>query len=309
MFASLYVTHRCNLACVYCCDGEGKPFYEIGKKELPKEKVFVILDRIVKSVKVLNITGGEPLLREDIYEIVKYAKDIGFKEVFLNTNGLLIDEKMKLLDPVDTLYVSLDSLSENKLKDYYRVDNEKIKKILNNLEVLSSSKYSTKIAVSMVILPDNIRDVYEVLEYCGKRKIGFTASPVLRGNTADKALIESDEYTKCIDKIIECKNKRQNIIGSVTYYKIIRDFKKYQCYAFLTPTIDPEGRLYIPCLERNEKLLNLMDFNSLDEAVKHGLAGYEYPPKCGNVCHILCHAGLSVLFENLSVPVRELCGI
>jgi radical SAM protein with 4Fe4S-binding SPASM domain len=62
------------------------------------------------GIKNIRFTGGEPLLRPDILEILKYAKSLGFREVRLNTNGSLIDEKMALLltETVDNFLIPLE---------------------------------------------------------------------------------------------------------------------------------------------------------------------------------------------------------
>ncbi|MGA1871483.1 MAG: radical SAM protein [bacterium] len=306
MLASLYLTHRCNLRCCYCSDGSGAPFWEDRGPELSKEKVYEILQRIVKSIKVLNITGGEPLLREDILEIVAYAKKIGFKKILLNTNGLLLDKNIHLLNMVDTVYISLDSLSVERLKDIYRVDENTIATILDNIEYISESVHSAKVVLSSVILPGNIDDIYKVLIYCQEKKIGFAASPSLHGTVADESLRSSHAYRGCIDTILDYKKKGLKVIGTTAYYMLIRDLKPYQCHPMLMPTIDPMGRLYLPCLELKEKMVDLLKYSSLNEAIKNTFLDFHYPPKCGNVCHILCHAGLSVLFESVTIPLGEL---
>jgi len=307
MLASLYLTHRCNLRCIYCSDGDGLPFHKNSGTELPKDKVFEILKRIVKSVKVLDITGGEPLLRKDIYAILEYARGIGFKKILLNTNGLLLDKNLNLLNMVDTIYISLDSLSVEKLKDIYQADEDKIRRILDNIENISGSVYSAKVVLSSVIMPNNIEDIHKLLAYCKVKKIGFTASPVLNGRTVDESLRSSDDYRECINKILDYKKKGLKVIGTTAYYSLIRDFKSYQCYPMLMPTIDPMGRLYLPCLELKEKMLDLLNYRSLNEAIQDTLSDEgSYPPECGNVCHILCHAGLSILFERLTIPLGEM---
>jgi len=87
----------------------------------------------VKSVKVLDVTGGEPLLRKDIHEVLAYARKAGFRKIILNTNGLLLDSCEDCLKYVDTLSISLDSLSPKKLQEIYHVDETAITKILNNI--------------------------------------------------------------------------------------------------------------------------------------------------------------------------------
>ena len=72
------LTLRCNENCIHCGSRCGEALGE----ELPTEVFIGILDKVAKdfagSLPMLNITGGEPLLRKDFFEIVNHAKQLGF---------------------------------------------------------------------------------------------------------------------------------------------------------------------------------------------------------------------------------------
>ena len=82
---------RCNLRCKHC--------YSISSDhdfpgELSTEDVFRVMDDLwAFGVRVLILSGGEPLLRPDIFTISRHAKEMGFY-VGLSTNGTLIDDVM-----------------------------------------------------------------------------------------------------------------------------------------------------------------------------------------------------------------------
>ena len=83
------VTRSCNLACVHC---RASAVCEPYPGELDTEKCKQILDEIATVGKpVIILTGGEPLLRKDIYEIAAYGDQKGLRMV-LATNGTLVDE-------------------------------------------------------------------------------------------------------------------------------------------------------------------------------------------------------------------------
>ncbi|MGE5679737.1 MAG: radical SAM protein [Bacillota bacterium] len=306
VLVSLYVTHRCNLRCTYCSDGCSNPFYLDSREELPVKDIRKVLEKIVRTTRYLDITGGEPLLRDDIIEIITCARQCGFKGIFLNTNGLLLDRFPGIIDKVDMLSVSLDSLYPERLKNFYRTDINNVNTILNNIKCISKDNNKKKFFLSSVIMPDNINDVIEVAEFCMNHKIGFTASPQLKGILAAEELFDSDKYRTCIDYIISRKKKGLRVLGSVEYYKTIRDFRSYKCFPLLHTAIDPSGKLYLPCLELKGKMVNLMEFESLGDAIVSRFNGAPHQPDCGNVCHILCHAGLSLLIKNMSVSLSEL---
>ena len=88
------ITQMCNLRCKHCYATAGKR----SEKEFSIDKVKQIIDELDSLGTVLiALAGGEPLVRRDIFEIVSYIKSKGM-EVFINTNGILIDEdKIKKL--------------------------------------------------------------------------------------------------------------------------------------------------------------------------------------------------------------------
>lgn len=82
------LTYKCNFHCPHCY----VPFDYRKKKELKTEEVFLILDQLRDiGCFYLGFTGGEPLVRKDIFEIFRYAKRSGF-EIIIYTNGSLIDK-------------------------------------------------------------------------------------------------------------------------------------------------------------------------------------------------------------------------
>jgi len=103
---------RCNLTCKHCYSISGDVDFP---GELSSEEVFTVMDDLKAfGVPVLILSGGEPLLRPDIFEISRRAKDMGFY-VGLSSNGTLIDEATA--DRIagigyDYVGISLDGLRE-----------------------------------------------------------------------------------------------------------------------------------------------------------------------------------------------------
>ena len=103
---------RCNLTCKHCYALSADHDYA---GELSREEVFTVMDDLkAYRVPVLILSGGEPLLRPDIFEIAERSRDMGFY-TGLSTNGTLIDEPMA--DRIaamgfDYVGISLDGLRE-----------------------------------------------------------------------------------------------------------------------------------------------------------------------------------------------------
>src|SRR5438552_2293116 len=86
--AVFYATHKCNLDCSYCTQKNPEVFSE----ELDTAKTIQVLHAIRRGVDTILFTGGEPLIRPDIVELVRAARrDAKFLDVVLVTNGVLLD--------------------------------------------------------------------------------------------------------------------------------------------------------------------------------------------------------------------------
>jgi len=99
------ITGRCNLNCKHCYTTVYRT-----EKELPKEKVFKILEDAAElGVKHVHYTGGEPLLVKHIFDFLSYAKDLGM-EASLFTNLTLLGSKIaeKLYKLEARVYASID---------------------------------------------------------------------------------------------------------------------------------------------------------------------------------------------------------
>lgn len=113
------VTDRCNLRCVYCIPSKGlKPFKH--SDILRYEEIVRILRICVNiGVRKIRITGGEPLVRKNVVQLIKMIKDIeGIEELSMTTNGIFLDRHAEELAGVglDRVNISLDSLNYDKYR-------------------------------------------------------------------------------------------------------------------------------------------------------------------------------------------------
>jgi len=118
MLISWNTTRACNLACRHCYRDAGTKQND----ELDTEEARVLLEQIKKAgFRLVILSGGEPLLRKDIYELIAYAKGLDLKPV-LGSNGTLIDQKSarRLKETgLARAGISLDS-ADSKVHDAFR---------------------------------------------------------------------------------------------------------------------------------------------------------------------------------------------
>ncbi len=170
--ANVVITNRCHLSCWYCFfyAKEGEPIYEPTRDELAR------LFKTLKAQKpipanALQITGGEPLMRSDITEIVGLAKQAGFDQIQLNTTGIILGEEpglaVKLRHAgVSVLYMSFDGVSKRA--------NPK-----NHWETPKALDACRKAGIGIVLVPTLIRTVNEG-EMSGIINFALNNSDVIR---------------------------------------------------------------------------------------------------------------------------------
>ena len=99
----LYITHRCNLRCLYC------DFPHLNTPELATRQWTDVLDQLAGlGCRRLTFLGGEPLLRPDLPELLDHGRRRGLSCV-VSSNGLLVPERIDWLRSAQTLVLSLDA--------------------------------------------------------------------------------------------------------------------------------------------------------------------------------------------------------
>ena len=112
-YLRISVTDRCNLRCIYCMPEDGIRLTE--REKILQEPEILRVCRVMSELGItkIKITGGEPLVRSRIPELIYQIKEIsGIEKVTLTTNGILLKGQMKALaeSGLDSLNISLDTL-------------------------------------------------------------------------------------------------------------------------------------------------------------------------------------------------------
>jgi len=148
------ITNRCNLNCIHCYARANTR-----KAELSTEECKRIINELSEfRVPMILFSGGEPLLRQDIFEIAEYAKKKKIR-VVLSTNGTLIDESnVDDIGIFDYVGISLDGI---KVHDRFRGIEGAFRKALRALEISSEV---TMTGIRFTLTKHNFLELPELIE-------------------------------------------------------------------------------------------------------------------------------------------------
>lgn len=183
VLTNLVVTNRCNLRCSYCYTNAGTAQY-VYEPSLDQLRTLMQQARDVKPIgsQAIQITGGEPTIRDDLFDIVRMAQHIGFSHIQIHTNGLKLAESIaycqRLKDEkVNTIYMSFDGVTErtNPLIEHNKRALENLRNVNINVvlvPVLIGGKNIHETGKIVRFALDNIDIVrgvhFQPISFCGR---------------------------------------------------------------------------------------------------------------------------------------------
>lgn len=261
------LTNRCNVNCLYCHhDGMVK-----SKDEMTADELHTIC-KIAKKIGVrkIRLSGGEPLLKKDIVEIVERIASLGFKDISMTTNGILLEKYAQALKDagLDRVNVSLDTLDRETFefitkKDYLE---DAKKGILKAVEV---GLYPVKI--NMVIMKDiNQDEIDDMFEFCKENDIVLQLIELIESENCDEDKFSKDyhynldDIEKELADISDDVREREFMQGRKKYYidggeiEVVKPVDNSTfCANCSRLRITPDGKIK-PCLLRNDNLVELI---------------------------------------------------
>jgi len=267
IFVNLSVTDRCNFRCGHC------KIPERNSKELTKEEIFSIVDNLNRlGTRKIGLCGGEPLMREDIGEIVNYIKSKNIL-VTIVTNGSLVRQRIEEIKNLDLIIISFDGSPQGQEKVRGKhaaktaIDAIEAAKE-NGLNVLSQTTFTK----------DNIKELDSILEMAESMGVTCLFLPVyhyaMSGESVKDLFPEKEEFRNTIAKIEKIKKSEKghlvsNSMVGLRYLKSWPQFKKVPCWAGKSYAyIDTDGRIY-PCIQMIQKTKGVSLLGvGLEEAMK-----------------------------------------
>ena len=220
-FLFLELTLRCNENCVHCGSRCGAP----AGKELTLKQYKVFLDKIKRDFGTrelqLCITGGEPLLRKDFFDIMGYAHSLGF-HWGMTSNGTLIDSEIaaKLEEcGMGTISVSLDGMKES--HDAFRRTSGGWDSAVRGINALIERGAFQEIQVTTVVHSGNINELDALYDYlCGVDIDSWrlvTIEPI--GRALDAGLgLSAEDHRRVLEFIREKRAENMPVTYGCTHY-------------------------------------------------------------------------------------------
>ncbi len=264
------VTQRCNFRCQYCMPE--KPFEWRPKEELLSyEQMFKFIKVAIDGgIKKIRITGGEPLVRNDLDKFIKmiseYKSDI---DLALTTNGFLLKNQAKKLKDagLKRVNISIDSLERETF--WYLTKKDALKEVKEGIEVALEAGMCVKI--NSVVLKDiNQFEIYDLYSFAKQKGIQIrfieymeneNAFSQLKTLPSSEILTELRKYHR-IDELPAKENSAAKLYQDESGYifGIIEPYDDSFCKTCNRIRLSAEGDL-IPCLyfEDSQNIKEHMD--------------------------------------------------
>ncbi len=245
-------TERCQSRCI-TCNGWKTPA-EVMEREMTLDEWKKVLKNIHDWMGNYEfiISGGEPFIREDVFEIAQYASDLG-DTVNVVTNGLALPDKIEqvLNSAFNNITFSLNAVKEPKIHNISRGRDDAFQRTMNaiqNLVYLNKHRGSHKwknIYLSTVVMPSNLSEIKPIAEFCKTEGIGVSYQLMDNGDAfstavdSEKQIYGKDIKTsalEAIDEMIELKKSG---------YPICNGFSQIEAFKLLINT--PEEITNIEC--------------------------------------------------------------
>lgn len=244
---------KCNMRCKHCY----LPDYT--NRGMTTDKIKSLLVEL-RQLGVVNVsfTGGEILLREDLFELIEYARSI-YMRVFLLSNGTLLNEVK--VQRLSKQYISEFSTTMFSLQPEIHDSITNVKGSLNilkeNLQLLQ--KYNIRVQIKMPLMQTNAACIDEVENYCRQNQFKFFASPMIyskiNGDESPKCLRVNSSNIGSVVKKLDDLNNRKNMLIHQT---------DVPCGAlFYSFSIDSNGDVF-PCNSFPYKVGSVME-NSVND--------------------------------------------
>jgi len=221
-YVRLSVTDRCDFRCVYCM-AEEMTF-------LPRQQVLTLeeIARLARNfvslgTEKIRLTGGEPLVRRDILELVKEIGSYGLRDFAMTTNGSQLPAMAEPLRRagLKRLNISLDSLDPEKFRNITRTG--QLAQVLDGIDAARAAGFEGIKLNTVVLKGRNDEEIPELIEFARRKKVDISfieEMPLGEISEHDRgtALCTSDEVRSIIRRHHELIPGTEDSGGPARYY-------------------------------------------------------------------------------------------
>lgn len=294
MIASWNVTNKCNLFCKHCYRDAGIQ----ADNELTTTEAKVLMVELVRAgFKMIIFSGGEPLMRPDIYELTEYAANLGLVPVF-GSNGMLITEeaaKRLKKSGAKSVGISIDSLDPKK-HDKFRGVSGAWRGAVNGMK--NCREAGLKFQVHTTVMRWNSKEILDIADFAAAMGASahytFFLVPTGRGEGIEKQILHPEQYHRLLKEIM-LKQKEVKIVLKPTcapqFVRVAEEvdvklrFSKGclagTSYCIITPKGDVQPCAYLSMPVGNVRESSFSEIWN-ESSVLKDLRGLEYKGKCGN---------------------------
>lgn len=206
----LELTRACNLKCIHCLNNSGIK----QKDELTKDELLKLIKKLSSlGVQEIRFTGGEPLLFNGIYDLIKFATEEGIC-TSLGTNGTLITKEVAKELKESGLKKVVVSIDGNK-KTHDKIRGKKnYQKAMHGLKYLQ--KNGINVRVNSVIMKSNMDDVIKLAKKMSRKKITIFIRRFIssgRGKELENNMLNKKDYNYVRNKLQKELTKKTYVNG------------------------------------------------------------------------------------------------
>ena len=276
-YLRLSLTDRCNFNCFYCQPSLRRQFFDKSDMLGPEQILSLSEEMVSFGIRHIRLTGGEPLLRKDIYSLTETISAIpGLECLSLTTNGYFLGDFLKN-SPVhlDRVNVSLDTLKKDRFKKF--TGRDALNRVVSGiLKAKSLGVGSVKINV-VLWRHFNDDEVFDFIDFGARHNIDvrfieyFATKSKCEGQSG--SFVPTNEIKNSIEKVrgpLESIG-RDSLSGPAEYYRLkghparigfISSVTDNFCHECNRLRLSADGKLYL-CLHSN-RFIDLKNFFGKD---------------------------------------------
>jgi MoaA/NifB/PqqE/SkfB family radical SAM enzyme len=250
LVAELFLTDNCNLKCISCACWRTVTRQELSTDEW-KDVIAQLADVGVLKV---NFTGGEPLLRSDAPEIMRYARDRGIHTMHLNTNAVLLDERRRtaVLDAgVRSFNISVDGPNAA-VHEEIRGVRGSFDKTVGNLRLLlaEQKRLGLKVRMNFTVMRSNVRELPDIARLAQHLKVRLYLNLVTDHTFLFRDLQVTSESRLPMEDLDEALAELEKIVRADGSY-----LPRFSELAYIRKHFTDLRQGSLPCAESQLKLM------------------------------------------------------